>query len=762
MKTKTKKPASTDIVVRSNSHVNEDFSKRKLAERIEPWVLSWIEKDYGFDAMVQIVSAIDGSKDLKIERNSFYLQLKATEKIKLSGDEITYSLPVKKVQQWIGHNVPVLFVLYDVPGDIFYMQWMDTHLLDSIEHANSSWSSQKSIAIKMPQTNVLDTKALDALNNTVINFRRPTITWIEPGRFFSLKDQCNASLIEYRGIAQRFAFVSMNKQLESLGIDIEKSIYRIAVTGLSRVGKSSLINALLKKEICPIGFYQTTAVPIEIVPGSKEQLTITFLDGTKKALILNNAAIESYASQDHNPDNNKKVARVTISIHNRNLQRGISVFDVPGLDDSNEDIVDYTLETVQKVNAILYVIDASPAEHGGYIFKREYKNHLLSFRQNIEKIFLVFNKADTLSTDKLDSLKERVVKDLKKLDLYESIADKIYFTTTATDKRYGGLDSITTLENDIWSYIVNENRGGISRLALLNKAIGQSIQDFHGLLKARMIDADKRIQLKVVIEKVKARIPELANEIKGKLNAVDKSIQGLLSEKKEALLMAFELYLEQQPLNNFPSKAGVKQFILQHLNQSMEAANIEYAQGMNQIKHYADNWIEDNLQQIRHILSTGAANRVIEFNELEQFESPSIDVSSSIGAGIIGWLFGILVVPEVALLAGITTFFANFLMSQEQKKAASILKTIRNCRDVCDKSYSKLTQQYHELAREQISHIGKYLDEKLKLYFEDLDIQMQQLPNISSAEKKLYQQAFTDMETLNNKLLKFDIEIMHY
>lgn len=749
-------------VIRSASHRNEDLSKRKLEQVMEPWVVSWMQKDYGFDATIQITSPIGGSLDLKVDRNSFFLQLKAKEKIKRVNDEISYPLPVKKVQQWIGHNVPVLFVLYDITANEFIYIWMDSALLETIETTNISWASQKTISVKLQTSNIVTAEVLTDLHQTVINFKRPTITWIEPGRFFSLKEECHKSIDLFKSIADQFPFTSMTKQLETLSTEVEKSIYRIAVTGLSRVGKSSLINSLLRKEICPVGFYQTTAVPIEILPSAQEQILVLFLDGKKKIYEYDKRVIEQYASQDHNADNEKKVARVCIFVNNRNLQRGISVFDVPGLDDSNDDIVDYTLETVSKVNAILYVIDASPAENGGFIFKKDYKQHLLSFGQSIEKIFLVFNKTDTLTDDKLLSLKERVKKDLEKLKLYESVSEKIYYTSTQSNLVSAHIDKVSDLEEDIWSFIINENRGGIARLTLLNKAIAKSLYDFQDLLKARLIDADKRAELKEVIKRVESKIPQLADEIKSKLLSHDKAIRGLLTTKKETMLKAFEKYLESLPLDQFPNKTVVKEFILLHLNQAMTEANIEYAQGMNQIKNYTDHWIEQNLQQIRHILSSNAANRVIDFVELEQFEPPSLDVFSSVGVGLIGWLLGILVLPEVAILTGIGTFLASLFMSQEQRKAERILKTMKNCRQVCDKSYERLSQQYRELAQEQIAHVAKYLDEKLKLYFGDLNLQMQQLPEIAPQEKTLYREAFTGIESLNKKLVKFDLEIMHY
>ena len=80
------------------------------------------------------------------------------------------------------------------------------------------------------------------------------------------------------------------------------------------------------------------------------------------------------------------------------MERGVTIFDLPGLDDPNYGIYEFAWQTARMANAILYVIDAAPFENGGYIFWNDFKQHITSFNNTIDKVFLVFSRVDLLSS----------------------------------------------------------------------------------------------------------------------------------------------------------------------------------------------------------------------------------------------------------------------------------------------------------------------------------------------------------------------------
>src|SRR5260221_14164397 len=106
---------------RNAAHRKEDKSKRAFEELIDPFfVPGWNARDYGIDSVVEITTKTDILGNADLESKCFLVQLKSTEKIVLSRNSISFSLPVKKIIYWYNYNLPVLFVLYDIKVKAFY------------------------------------------------------------------------------------------------------------------------------------------------------------------------------------------------------------------------------------------------------------------------------------------------------------------------------------------------------------------------------------------------------------------------------------------------------------------------------------------------------------------------------------------------------------------------------------------------------------------------------------------------------------------
>jgi GTPase SAR1 family protein len=380
---------------RNSAHRKEDKSKREFEELIDPFFVSgWNTKDYGIDCVVEITTESDSFGNAELESKCFLVQLKATEKITKSKNSITFSVPVKKIIYWYNYNLPVLFVLYDIKTNTFYYQWIDELLIAALEGENNNWTDQKTITIRILPQNKLEKHYGSLLADYVSKWKMPSRRKLVPGKYFQMKGKGYDFIQQYKLLISSFGFQSVNEAIKNMETALDLSMYRIALTGPSRVGKSSLINGILKKEISPTGFFQTTGVPIQIIPGAEDKVTLYFNNKPQLYLPFTLENVTNYASQEYNEDNKKGVRLISISVKNQQLERGVSLFDIPGLDDPSDEILDYTWQTVKKVNAVIYVVDASPAQDGGYIFRNDYKKHITIFSQSQDKVFLVFNKVD--------------------------------------------------------------------------------------------------------------------------------------------------------------------------------------------------------------------------------------------------------------------------------------------------------------------------------------------------------------------------------
>lgn len=762
--------ANTPVEI-PKSHRNEWKSKRNFEDLIEDLGMympfGWAIRDYGIDGQVEITRPIKNSDSFRPESKYFLLQLKSIEKLKVLKKHISFSVPVKKVVQWYSANLPVMFVIYDLSTKTFYSQWIDENLINHLENTNPNWVNQEEITIKISIDDTFSNYSLDSIRDYVLSWKVPSKKIIEAGTYFELKDKCNSNLAAYSEISKPFNFDSVNNSLKALNNQIEQAIYRIAITGPSRVGKSSLINALLRrKDISPTGIFQTTGVPIQILPGKEDLVRVTFRSGKAASHKFSKEIIKSYASQTENEDNKKEVALLAIHLANRQLEQGVSFFDIPGLDDPDENIYNYTWSTVTKSNAILYLIDSSPFENGGYIFKSEYKKHILELGQSLDKIFLVFTKINALTGNKLQQLQARVTQDLRKHNLYEKVSGKIYFISAEESldvrlKKKKGMDTVQKLEDDIWAYLLKENKVGLVNLNFVNREIIGSTKDFEGILNARLFDNEKRKKLIDAIEKVKGKIPDLLKLYYGREREIRRGISSSLENRKHHLLLELETYLNSFAVNiDLPDKKALQNYLVQGGHKTLQQTNIEYAHQVNLLKEMIDNWIEDNLKQVREIIAGNSEQKLVDFSEVEKFETPTVDLSTSFGVGLFTGIIGFIINPPAAILAGIVGFFGNLVLSAAERRAKQISKIMEGARKCYNEQFKKIDSAYMDLVKEHSKLIIDYANNKVNFFIIDLQKQMKKLNSkISEKEETQYKDAFSKIEKLRTSISNLDKEV---
>lgn len=745
-------------VIIPKSHRNEWSSKRNFEELIEAegmyMPFSWAVKDYGIDGHVEIAKPNKLNDNWTPEGKYFLVQLKSIVKIKIVGNEVAFALPVKKIIQWYRSNLPVLFALNDLNTGSFFLKWIDEKTVSLLNKEKPNWVNQQTVTVYIPRMEA---------STFLRTVREYVLSWngnakILPGTYFECKGRIESLLQDFDKLTGPFSFESCNKNILNLNKQLQSSIYSIAITGPSRVGKSSLINALLRRKgVSPTGIFQTTSVPIQILPDKKESITIHFENGELKKENYSSELIAEYASQEHNQDNVKKIIKLEVRITNKQLEQGVSFFDVPGLDDPSEEIFNNTWGIVSTSNALLYLIDASPFENGGYIFRREFKDNILEFGQSLDKVFLVFNKCNALSRNKLIQLKEQVERDLIKFDLMDKIGGKVFYLSAeeSLGVRIGSLqghDSVGQLENNLWEYLLSSNKTGLNNLSSTLIDISDSMMNFNSLLEVRLMQSEKGKELSLLLKEVRSRIPKFHKLLNTKKCNFYALVQNHLSAKKHKLLKKLDLYLRGIKLDDsLPSKSDIKSRIYDDANSVINATNALYGQYAQSLNEEASNWLRSNLKEVRDVIGFNQAQKMVDFSELDKFIKPNIDVTTPFSIGLFTGILASVLVPASAVVIGLTSFFASLVLSAEDRRDNRINKIIKNAEKIYDKIFNNMNVQYQDLIDEYTQSISGNVEERIELYFKDISIQIDNLGELISKEDRVkYENAMVE----KNELLK--------
>lgn len=106
----------------------------------------------------------------------------------------------------------------------------------------------------------------------------------------------------------------------------------VCVVGEFKQGKSSLVNSLLRQQVCPVDDDLATSVITMIHYGEEPRGTVRRRDGEEtvsEAITVDE--VGEWASEQGNPDNAKAVDRVDIALPAAILKDGLMLVDTPGM-----------------------------------------------------------------------------------------------------------------------------------------------------------------------------------------------------------------------------------------------------------------------------------------------------------------------------------------------------------------------------------------------------------------------------------------------
>jgi GTPase Era involved in 16S rRNA processing len=737
-------PSAPTLPVVTPESVLQARSRTILEEVVSPWpATQWTTHDYGMDAVVEILKARDDGKAGHFNTGRrIGVQLKASAS-GIVGEHVAVQVLVRTLRYWLASHDPFALVFCDVPTKRLFYRWVDDELIAELGGREASWFTRESVTIHIPGGSVLSSERLDELDREARHVVVHRHRVLAAGTYDRLLDEANSVMAGILKTAQDAGFESVVALLASAEARVKTATYVVALAGRMRAGKSTLFNALIRREVSPVGRRPTTAVPVLATAGASDQATVAFIDGPARVIAATSEALAEYATQEQNQNNDKQVRMITVRLVSERLERGIAVLDAPGLFDPSEDIRAITARAIAQANAVLFVIDVSSARSGGFAVESHVLDEIKRVREHSDRVFLLLNKSDELQeadrADVLATLRSALGRD----ELEGRLAGPPVFISARGAWEWVVAEMTTEsplarLESDLWDYLLRTNSTGVARLENAVRGSAKAIDDALKFISWQRATSD---QVKTLNERLGVARSTIGALRKFCDTAQDAAYNEAISRlRSEMMAVPARMGGEMRTAGAVPSTGE----IARRLHDNLSAI-------FGDVWSIAHRTLDLHGREVSERLER-ALNQVSLDHEPAQYPTlvaptlvlPDVDLLApeALGFGALGWLFTMAVAPAYALAGTIASLVFGAWLGREKQLSREIAKVekklsahIRSLESPARELLKGITSAYRRVARhvddrwavfekdaqDQLSRAGRALGEAERSHLDRLE-----------------------------------------
>jgi GTP-binding protein EngB required for normal cell division len=228
--------------------------------------------------------------------------------------------------------------------------------------------------------------------------------------------------------------------LAALRDRLDAARLRVLVVGEAKRGKSTLVNALLERDVLPAGVTPLTAVTTTVRYGDDERAEVRFADGHDEKHPL--AVLPDLVTERGNPGNRRRIAGVTVYVAAPVLAGGVELVDTPGTGSVFEWDTRAAHEALRSMDAAVFVLTADPPVSAS---ERDLLGQVARLSVTT---FVVLNKADHLDEPGLAEALE-----FTRQVLSEAGHTGLVYPMSARAALGGGDPGFTGFEADFGAYL---------------------------------------------------------------------------------------------------------------------------------------------------------------------------------------------------------------------------------------------------------------------------------------------------------------------
>jgi len=185
-------------------------------------------------------------------------------------------------------------------------------------------------------------------------------------------------------------------QIDALRSRLKHGQLRVLVAGEAKRGKSTLINALLGRDVLPRGALPVTALATELLQGTPEGVHVQYRDGRRDRVPIRE--LRAFVAESQNPRNTKRVDRVTVQLDLGMPHPMLTLIDTPGVGSVLAHNTVEATSAYESMDAVVFVLTGdAPLSANELQLLRQVSS--LAVRS-----YVVLNKADLIATRELDDV----------------------------------------------------------------------------------------------------------------------------------------------------------------------------------------------------------------------------------------------------------------------------------------------------------------------------------------------------------------------
>lgn len=387
---------------------------------------------------------------------------------------------------------------------------------------------------------------------------------------------------------------------------LEKAAFNLVVCGKVKNGKSSLINALIGKNILPVCTSVATSQTFKISNAKTDSCAIIYTNGDKKSIDISELA--AYGSQNAIDkeglrETNRSISYIEVNTPADFIPQDVSIIDTPGIGATYPQHTLITKQSIQLADAVLFVLNPSPLEKIELDFLKE----IVEITPNI---MFVMTKIDNNGEESVNTNIKRNKEQIEKAIGSKLWQDVNIFQMSSTMLADANNDA-DTAEYAIQSSGYPEVKDGILQLVSLTQGyyrVGNAYNAALTYFNTVLQSIKNRISVAEAQGVKTQQLQQQVDEARRKLNEFGNQKRTEIFEKINVRIRAFESEFYQ----NMSSSSSIAQKYYDEIDLLDSNKNLEEYNNTLAEKLLSD--LQDEWNRLTKMLNDEISNIIAEYN----------------------------------------------------------------------------------------------------------------------------------------------------